>query len=119
MGFYFVFMRPSLLPEDYRYLETTSLNIKENIPQLAIWLKKIFWVMGGYIFTTGLLTIFIARTVFLTRTKGAFSIIVISGITSIGLMTIVNFIIASDFKWVLFLFSLLWIVALILYKIRK
>lgn len=119
MGVYFVFMRPPLLPEDYRYMGVDSLSIQENIPQLSIWLKKVFLVMGAYIFTTGLLTIFIALTAFRIRANGVFSILVISGISSIGFMTIINFIIASDFKWVLLSFSLLWVVALILYKFGK
>jgi len=119
MGVYFVFVRPPLLPEDYRYIGVTSSNIQENIPQLSVWLQKVFWVMGGYIFTTGLLTIFIALTAFRSRANGVFSILVISGISSIGFMTIINFIIASDFKWVLFSFSLLWVVALMFYKFDK
>jgi hypothetical protein len=119
MGIYFVFMRPALLPEDYKYIGTTSTILQENVPQLSVWLQKVFWVMGCYIFTTGLLTIFIALTTFRSRTSNAFIIVLISGISSIGFMTIVNFIIASDFKWVLLVFSLFWVVALILYKFRK
>ncbi len=83
MGVYFIFLRPPILSEDYRYIGTTSSIVQENLPQLAVWLQKVFWVMGGYIFTTGLLTIFIALTSFRARTYGAFSIALISGITSI------------------------------------
>jgi len=75
--------------------------------------------MGGYIFTTGLLTLFIASTSFRTRMKSAFVIVTIAGLTSIKLMTSVNFIINSNFKWMLFVFTLLWLSALILYQIHK
>ena len=119
MGIYFVFMRPALLPEDLLYMKTTSSIIQENIPQLSGWLQKVFWVMGSYIFTTGLLTIFIARTSFRSRTHGTFSIIAISGISSIGAMTLVNFMIASDFKWALFAFTIPWLIALILFQFHK
>ena len=119
MGFYFVLLRPALLPEDLIYIGTTSSTIKEIFPQLTVWLQKVFWVMGSYILTTGLLTIFIALTSFRTRTHGAFSIVLISGITSIGSMTVVNFIIGSDFKWVLLTFTLPWVIALILYRLHK
>jgi hypothetical protein len=119
MGVYFVFLRPPLLPEDYKYIRTTSSAVKENFPLLTAWLQKVFWVMGSYIFTTGLLTIFIALTSFRTRTKGAFSINLISGITSIGFMTAVNFMIDSDFKWVLLAFTILWLLSLILYSFNK
>ena len=46
MGIYFIFLRPPLLPEDYKYIGTTSAEIQENIPQLTVWLQKVFWVMG-------------------------------------------------------------------------
>ena len=119
MGIYFVFLRPALLPEDFKYIGTTSTIVKENFPQLTVWLHKVFWVIGSYIFTTGLLTIYIALTSYRTRTHGAFSIILISGITSIGFMTIVNFNLNSDFKWMLLAFTFPWFIALALYKLQK
>jgi len=119
IGIYFVFLRPPLLPEDYKSIGATSSVIRENLPQLSVWLQKVFWVMGCYIFTSGLLTIFIAYTSFLMRTNGAFSIVLISGISSIGLMTVVNFMIDSDFKWLLVTFILPWVIALILYRFHK
>ena len=119
MGLYFIFIRPSLLPEDLSYMGTTLQNIKDNIPGLLNWLQKVFWVMGGYIFTTGLLIIFIASTSFRKRLNGAFSIVAITGISSIGSMTVINFMIGSDFKWVLLTFTLPWIIALILYRLHK
>lgn len=119
MGIYFIFLRPPILPEDYRYIGTTFTDIQENIPKLSVWLQKIFWVMGSYIISSGLLTIYIALTTFRIRTKGAFIIITVSGLTSIGFMTIVNFIINSDFKWTLFVFTIPWIISLILYRLRK
>ena len=75
--------------------------------------------MGSYIFTNGLLTVFISLTSFRNRLRGAFGIVAITGISSIGSMTIVNFMIGSDFKWILLTFTLPWIVALILYRVHK
>ena len=75
--------------------------------------------MGGYIFTTGLLTVFISFTSFRKRLRGAFSIVVLAGINSIGTMTLVNFMIDSDFKWLLLSFALLWAIALLLYRLKK
>ena len=98
---------------------STLQNVKENIPGLLNWLQKVFWVMGGYIFTTGLLIIFIALTSFRKRLRGAFSIVALAGISSIGLMTVVNFMIGSDFKWLLLTFTLPWVIALILYRLHK
>ena len=119
MGIYFVLLRPALLPEDLVYMKTNSSIVHKNFPQLTVWLQKVFWVMGGYIFTTGLLTVFIALTAFRKRLSGAFSIVILTGISSIGSMTVVNFMIGSGFKWVLLTFTLPWIIGLILYRLHK
>ncbi len=119
MGIYFIFLRPSLLPEDLRYMNISLSAAQNNISNLTGWLQNVFWVMGSYIFTTGLLTMYVAQTSFRTRTHGAFVVILIAGITSIGSMTIVNFILQSDFKWVLLTFTLPWIMSLILYHFYK
>ena len=92
---------------------------QDKMQGLQMWLRKVFWVMGSYIFTTGLLTIFMAFTSFQTRTRGTFGIVLLSGISSIGAMTVVNFIIGSDFKWILLIFTLPWVIALILYRLHK
>jgi len=119
MGIYFVLLRPPLLPEDLRYMGSALQNVKESIPGLLTWLQKVFWVMGGYIFTTGVLIIFISFTSFSKRQRGACSLVVLAGISSIGSMTVINFMIGSDFRWVLLTFTLPWIIALILYRLHK
>ncbi|MES2005515.1 MAG: hypothetical protein V4450_13440 [Bacteroidota bacterium] len=119
MGIYFIFVRQPLLPEDLRYLKTTLAVINNSARGLSNWLQKVFWVMGGYIFTTGLLTVFISLTSFRKRLPGAFNIVVLAGISSIGSMVVVNFIIDSDFKWLLLIFTLPWVFALILYRLHK
>jgi type II secretory pathway component PulF len=118
-GIYFIFLRPFLLPEDVRYMKTNLSAIQNAAPGLSAWLQKVFWVMGGYIFTSGLLIVFIAFTSFRNHLKGAFSIVTLAGISSIGLMTVANFILDSDFKWILLIFTLPWIMALILYRFHK
>lgn len=119
MGLYFIFLRPPLLPEDLNFMGTTLKNVKDNIPGIFNWLEKVFLVMGGYIFTTGSLILFISFTSFRTRVRGAFCIVALAGISSIGLMTVVNFMIDSEFKWFLFVFALSWTIALILYRLHK
>ena len=119
MGAYFVFLRPPLLPEDLRHIGLSLPAIQNSIPNLLDWMQKVFWVMGGYIFTTGLITVFVAQTVFRLRTDKAFVLVLIAGITSVGSMTIINFILDSDFKWVLSAFTLPWIISLILYRLNK
>lgn len=112
LGLYFIFIRPPLLPEDTRFMGMTLAQIQSTMPGLLTWLRRVFWVMGGYIFTTGLLTVYIAATVFQQLGRGARFVVALAGLTSIGWMAIVNFLIDSDFKWLLLAFNLPWIVAL-------
>lgn len=119
MALYFIFIRPPLLPEDLKYIGSTLQNVQENFPGSLYWLQKVFLVMGGFVFTTGVLIIYISLTSFRQRQPAAFMIAALTGITSIGLMTVVNFIIGSDFRWVLLIFTLPWLSALILYRLHK
>ena len=119
MGLYFVLVRPALLPEDIRFIGTPALDIQTSMPGLADWLRRVFTVMGAYILTVGLLIIYLARTSFRVRATGAGWIVAVAGLTSIGWMTVVNFAISSDFKWLLFSFAALWGVALALYRYEK
>jgi hypothetical protein len=113
LGLYFVFIRPPLLPEDPRFMGASLTDIQAAIPGLAIWLRRVFWVLGGFMFATGLLTIYIARIAVLHRTRAARLVVALASLTSIGWMTIVNFMIDSDFKWLLIAFNLPWLLALI------
>jgi hypothetical protein len=45
--------------------------------------------------------------------------VAIAGISSIGLMVAVNFLIGSDFKWLLVSFSFPWAFALVLYPLER
>ena len=113
LGLYFVFIRPALLPEDPRFMGTTLVEIQATVPGLLIWLRRVFSVMGGFMFTAGLLTTYIAVTAFQQLARGARSVVALAGLTSIGWMAVVNFMINSDFKWLLLAFNLPWIVALV------
>ena len=72
LGLYFVFLRPPLLLEDPRFMGTTLAEIQTSLPSLLIWLRHVFWVMGGLMFATGLLLLYVAQTTFrahLTSTR--------------------------------------------------
>ena len=114
MGIYFGFLRPSLLPEDARYMGASLDQIQHAVPGLALWLARIFGVLGGFLFATGLLTVYVAATGFRAGRPGATAIVAVSGLASIGWMAITNFLIDSDFKWLLLAFTLPWVVALAL-----
>jgi hypothetical protein len=113
LGLYFVVIRPPLLPEDPRFMGASLADIQSAIPGLAIWLRRVFWVMGGFMFATGLFTIYIGSMITSHSTRNARLVLALASLTSIGWMTIVNFMIASDFKLLLLVFNLPWILALI------
>lgn len=119
LGLYFIFLRPPLLPEDPRFMGTSLETIHASVPGLLAWLPRVFWVTGGFMFTTGLLTAYIALSSFRQRLRGAAPIAALAGLTSIGLMAAVNFIIGSDFKWLLLAFTLPWGVAQVLYRAER
>lgn len=114
MGFYFAFLRPPLLPEDLRYMGATIGQIQTALPGLEPWLARVFGVLGGYLFAAGLLTVYVAATTFRTGRLGPLAVIAVSGFASIGWMAITNFVIDSDFKWILLAFALPWVMALVL-----
>ncbi len=119
MGLYFALFRPPLLPEDVRNIGASFAKIQEDVPQLLNWLNRVFWVMGAYMFTSGLLTLYTAATSFRKRARGVTSVMALAGLSSIGWMTIVNFMLGSDFKWLLLAFALLWGLALVLFWLGK
>ena len=114
LGLYFVFIRPPLLPEDPRFMGATLDEIQSSLPGLLIWLRRVFWVMGGFMFATGLLLLYVAQTTIRAHIGSVRLVVAVAALSSIGWMAAVNFLIASDFKWVLLTFNLPWILALII-----
>ncbi len=119
IGLYFALIRPELLPEDIRYMALSSEQLQATAPSLLNCLDRVFRVMEGYVFTTGLLTCFIAQTAFRERRRGVLSVVSFAGLTSLGLMVTINFLIGSDFKWILLVFFVLWLSALGLFLRQK
>jgi hypothetical protein len=60
----------------------------------------------------------VAVTAFRAGVKGIAPVVALAGLSSIGWMAVVNFILASDFKWLLLSFTLPWAIALALYPWR-
>lgn len=85
LGLYFIFIRPPLLPEDPRFMGASLEQIKSTLPGLLIWLQRVFWVMGGFMLATGILTCHVAATSFHNRSRGAAAAVALAGAASIGL----------------------------------
>jgi hypothetical protein len=119
IGLYFLFLRPPLLVEDTRYVGATLEELQTVAPGLATWLDRVFWVLGGYIAATGILTAYLAATAFRARARGAALTLTLAGIASIGSMAGVNVLIDSDFKVPLVALAALWGLALVLYRLGR
>ena len=118
-GFYFLLLRPPLLPEDIRYIALPPAQFDILRPRLELWLTHVFRVMGGYVLATGVLMVTLAVTSFRQHSTPAAIGALIGGVASIGWMAVVNFLINSDFKWVLLAMALLWAVSLVLFWVEK
>ena len=119
MGLYFLLLRPSLLPEDIRFMALSDAQLASVRPNLDAWLSHVFQVMGGYVLATGVLTVTLAAAAFRLHHRGAGIGALIGGVASIGLMAAVNFAIDSDFKWVLFGMALIWALSLAVYWLEE
>jgi hypothetical protein len=115
LGVYFMVMRPALLPEDVRYIGLDAVALQTVLPRLAPWLGKVFIVMGGFMAGSGVLCTYLAWQVMPLRLSGTAPTLLLIGVLTIGLMSVVNFMLNSDFRWPLLVPAAAWIAALGLY----
>lgn len=94
-------------------------EIQSAIPGLGRWMNRVFTVMGGFITGTGLLTISVAMTAPAVRERWTLTLLAVAGLVTVGTMSLTNFQLNSDFKWLLLLPCLLWITGLILRSNHK
>lgn len=113
IGVFFVGFRPPLLPEDVRYI-AAPVDLLESVPGLARWLVKVFWVMGGFIVGMGILTVDLALSGVRGGSVSAWVVAAVVGVTSVGLMAVVNLMLRSNFRWPLVALASLWAVAVLL-----
>ena len=113
LGLYFMFLRAPLLSEDLRYMGTTGGEIQSAIPGLERWLHRVFTVTGGFMAGAGVLTIAVAMNASALREKWTTSLLALAGLFTVGTMSLTNFQLNSDFKWLLLLPSLLWVTGLV------
>ncbi len=119
LGGYFALLRPTLLPEDPRYIGSTLAEIHAQIPGLAGWLRHVFTVMGGFMAAAGVLTTFVAVAAVPARSPGTGWTLAIAGLLGVALMSATNFSLGSDFRWILLMPPVLWLLGLVAYGARR
>ena len=113
IGIYFIALRPPLLAEDVRYAGLSQEALQMLGPAFPTWLLRVFTVLGGFALSTGLLTVFLAATAFRQRQPLAFVAAAAAGVSSVGLMATINFVIGSDYKWLLAAVAVVWLASLV------
>ena len=113
LGLYFMLLRPPLLPEDLRYIGTSAGEIQSALPGLERWTHRVFTVLGGFMTGAGVLTILAATNAFAVRVKWTWIALALAGLFMVGTMSLTNFQLNSDFKWLLLIPSLLWVIGLV------
>ena len=119
LGFYFIFLRPPLLPEDVRYIGTDLQALHAAAPHLADWLGKVFTVIGGFMAGTGMLVAFFAWTVMAMRPRWTTLVLAFVGAFTLLLMSAVNLALHSDFRWLLVVPPAVWAGAVAIYVVGE
>ena len=115
LGLYFIFLRPALLPEDPAFIGSSLEAIRTAIPGLERWLGHVFNVMPGFMIAVGAVTMFLAWRFLSRREPGTFATLLVAGSASVALMSATNFLLHSNFRWLLLLPALLWLAGLLCY----
>ena len=112
LGGWFIFLRPALLPEDLRYLGGSLDAIRAAAPGVERWLGHVFDVMGGFMVATGAMTVLAAWRLRARPERASLAALSLAGAAGVALMSATNFTLGSDFRWLLSLPALLWVIGL-------
>ena len=116
LGGYFMLARPPLLPEDLRYLGSSAIQVEALLPHLAPWLRNVFTVMGGFIAGCGVLIIFVGVRAVPQSLRGTGIALACAGLLTVATMSWTNFVLDSDFKWLLLAPAVAWLLGLVSYE---
>ena len=116
VGLYFIALRPAMLPEDVRFLEIGVAGLHAGVPRLETWLHLVFVVLGGQMAAVGVLVVGSSLRIFHAQVRNRRDLIwlVAAGLLSVGTMSVVNFALRSEFRWLLIAPGLAWSVGLVL-----
>ena len=115
LGGYFMFARPPLLPEDLRYIGSSASQVALLLPHLASWLRHVFTVMGGFIAGCGILATFVGLYIAPQGRRGTGIALGLAGLLTVATMSWTNFALNSDFKWLLLVPAVAWVLGLVSY----
>jgi hypothetical protein len=108
LGLYFIVLRPPLLAEDERFIGTSLQSVSAALLGVLPWLGHVFDVLGGFAAGLGalILCVVIGRATRAIRLGAG-----VIGLAVCVWMAATNFALKSDFRWLLSLAVLPWLVA--------
>ena len=115
LGAYFMFLRPALLPEDPRYIGLSLVQLRSAAPGLERWLGHVFNVMGGFMIAAGAMTSLVAWRLAARRESGTLLALAVAGAAGVAMMSATNFLLQSDFRWLLLAPAALWLAGVVCY----
>lgn len=116
LGLYFIFWWPALLPEDLRYIGLDPNALGAAAPGLERWLGKVFIVTGGFMASAGVLIAYVALRIPCRSGRETALVLGLAGSLGFGLMSAGNFVLRSDFRWLLLVPAVTWLFALVLQR---
>ena len=110
MGVYFMALRPPLLPEDLRFIGAGVGASGLAGPRFQCWLRMVLIVLGGQMAAVGMLTGALALHLRPRAPLGwwELGLIAAGGVLSVGTMCLANFMLKSDFRWLLIVPVVAW-----------
>jgi hypothetical protein len=115
LGGYVALRRTPLSAADLRYLDRSFAELQGVAPSLNEWLRGVFYVLGGFMVATGIVTLYIAVTAFRRRARGVAVIVGLAGGASVGGMALVELLID---RWAPVTVALVWLLAFALYQLE-
>ena len=98
---------------------TSQDAIQFVTPGLQRWAHRVFTVMGGFMAGAGVLTIHVGAIPRAAREGWTWIVLALAGLLTVGTMSLTNFQLDSDFKWVLLIPSLIWVIGLVLLAVSS
>lgn len=94
LGLHFLFVRPPMLPEDFRF---TGINPAELPERMADWLRIVFRTWGGFLAGFGVALVGVAAYLFTARRVPLCWAVAIGVVVAFGRFLLSNVVIRSDY----------------------
>lgn len=113
LGGYFMFIRSPLLQKDLRDLGLNAAQVETPSPHLRSWQQHVFKVMGGFIAGGRVLIVFVGLRAVPQYVPGRGMAFGCAGLLTVATMSGTNFPLDSDFKWLLLMPVIGWLLGFV------